>query len=65
MNIFKSMFGENVENYRQLFIVWNILFVICLLQTKGCYGVIRIEETKLVCAISRKVVLVEKHSFFA
>ena len=26
------------------------------IRTKGCYGVVGIEETKLVCAISRKLI---------
>ena len=32
-------------------------------QLKGWYGVLRIEEAKIVCAISRKILLVEKHMF--
>ena len=32
------------------------MFLFFLVQNKGWYGVIRIEGTKLVCAISRKLI---------
>ena len=33
----------------------KVVFLLFLVQTNVLYGVIRIEETKLVCAISRKI----------
>ena len=41
------------------------MFLLFLIQVKGWHVVYRIEETKLVCAISRKLIWVEKHIFFA
>ena len=43
----------------------KIVFLLFLVVTGVFYGVIRIEETKLVCAISRKYFLFKNHLFFA
>ena len=44
-----------MKKHTKLFNYQFFLFVI-LAQTKGLYGVFRIEEAKLVCAISRKLI---------
>ena len=64
-HILKYTFGElgNIFQSRFLCIYLFVNILLFLVQIKGRYNVIRIEETKLVCVISWK--LIEKHNLLA
>ena len=50
-----TLVQQNVLSKKQIEKL-EILFSLCLVQIRMFYGLIRIEETKLVCAISRKLI---------
>ena len=53
----KTICLEHIEQQNDRLYVFRALFLLSSIKTKGLYGVCRTEETKLVCAISRKVIL--------
>ena len=63
-NILKHILWDCLAKV-EMFDLLEICFLLFQVPIMGCYALYRIEETKLVCAVSRKTFLFGKHNNLA